>query len=417
MDPTAALLKVTADEPGQLLVLEGERLALPTMLTGVVGGLVGGLVGSLVSLAGAEDSEEWWRPRRVHVDREAGTITIDDVQVLRSEDRSQAIALRDVRALTVRTRYAPPAGQQKAHPFDLDHPRHVEAILDRGDGATGVRVVRLEIQGIDSSEKVADLAYRLGAAMGLRHQRVVRSDPRRLEVEMRAEPGPGLEPMPPLEGAADYIGGRVSSGAARAAAEPRIAAFEPAAWPSASRVTRWSPGDEVRFDKPLEGVAVGCLPVALGGLAVGPALWFFLHDITVAAIASALGLAFAGVAMALIAASLPGHVRIDWAGQELTVKSGFRRRRVPLHRVAALELECVRRYSSGSGRSRGGYNAYQCRLRAHVRGETSTATEPLELVSTRTIDRDPEAPYDAALPLTKALAEALSVEWRVTDYA
>jgi hypothetical protein len=52
-----------------------------------------------------------------------------------------------------------------------------------------------------------------------------------------------------------------------------------------------------------------------------------------------------------------------------------------------------------------------------VRGETSTATQPLELVSTRTIDRDPEAPYDAALPLTKALAEALAVEWRVTDYA
>jgi hypothetical protein len=416
MDLTAALLKVTADEPGQLLVLEGERRALPTMLTGVVGGLVGGLVGSLVSLAGAADSEEWWRPRRVQVDRGAGTIAIDDVQVLRNEDRSQTIALRDVGVLTVRTRYAPPAGQQKPHPFDVDHPRQVEAILDRGHGA-GARVVRLEIQGIDSNEKVADLAYRLGAAMGLRHQRVVRSDPRRLEVEMRAEPGPGLEPMPPLEGAADYARGRISSGAARAAAEPRIAAFEPAAWPSASRVTRWSPGDEVRFDKPLEGAAVGCLPVALGILAVGPALWFFLHDVTVAAIASALGLAFSGLAIALIAAGLPGHVRIAWGEQELTVKSGFRRRRVPLHRVAALELECVRRYSSGSGRSRGGYNSYQCRLRAHVRGETSTATQPLELVSTRTIDRDPEAPYDAALPLTKALAEALAVEWRVTDYA
>lgn len=391
---------------------------MPTLLTGVVGGFVGGLVGGLVSLAGAEDSEEWWRPRRVHVDRAAGTLAIDDVQVLRGEDRSESIALQDVRALTVRTRYATPAGQQRAVPFAADHPRQVEAVVHTGDGAAGgqERLLRLHVHGLDTCEKVADLAYRLGAAMGLRHQRVVRSDPRRLEVEMRAEAAADLEPMPPLEGRADYAGGRVGAGAARAAAEPRIAPFEPSAWPSLSRLTRWSPGDEVLFDKPLEGAAIGCLAFALGVLAVGPALWFYLHDVTVTAIASGVGLVLVGVSLVLVAASLPRHVRVAWGEQELTVKSGFRRRRVPLHRVAALELECVRRYTSGSGRARAGYNTYHCRLRAHVRGETSTATEPWELVSTKTIDRDPEAPYDAALPMTKALAEALAVPWRVADY-
>ncbi len=37
-------------------------------------------------------------------------------------------------------------------------------------------------------------------------------------------------------------------------------------------------------------------------------------------------------------------------------------------------------------------------------------------MSTRAFENDPVTPYDAALPLTRQLAEALDVEWRVIDY-
>src|SRR5713101_692233 len=320
MDLAESLLKVTDDEPGQRLVLEGKRLALPTLLTGAVGGLVGGLVGSLVSLAGAEDSEEWWRPRRVQVDRDAGTLVIDDVQVLRSEDRSRSIALEDVRGLTVRSRYAPPRGP-KSVPVDVDPPRHVEAIVT-GERTADGRVLRLDVLGIDSGEKVADLAYRLGAAMGLRYQRVVRSDPRRMEIEMRAEPADGLERMTVPDTASDYVGGRVSAVASRAAAEPRIARFDPSDWPSPSRVTRWAPGDEVVFDKPREGAALGCLPFAVAGLALGPVSWLAAHDVTTTLIATAVGLLGGGAALAVVASSLPRSVRLSWPEQELAIQAG-----------------------------------------------------------------------------------------------
>jgi hypothetical protein len=350
----------------------------------------------------------------VQVDRAAGTLVIDDVQVLKNQERTRTIALADVRGLTVRSRYAPPSGQ-RATPVDVGHPRQVEAIV-AGEATADGRVLRLEVLGIDSGEKVADLAYRLGAAMGLRHQRVVHSDPRHMEIEMQAEAAPGLEALPVPERGSDYVGGRVSAGATRAAAEPRIARFDPSAWPSPSRLTRWAPGDEVVFDKPREGWAVGCLPFALGGLALGPFTWWLSeHDLAPTVGTTAFGLFAAALAFAFIAASLPRHVRVAWAEQEMTIKAGMTRRRVRLDRIAGLELRCVRQYYSARKGKRS-YNAYHCRVMADLRGETTTAKETVELVATKSFEDRPETPYEAALPLTKALADALAVPWRVTDY-
>jgi hypothetical protein len=53
-------LRITADEPGHLLVLEHEKIALP--------GFGRGLVMGLVQVAGAAESEQWWRPRRIRAD-------------------------------------------------------------------------------------------------------------------------------------------------------------------------------------------------------------------------------------------------------------------------------------------------------------------------------------------------------------
>jgi hypothetical protein len=60
---------------------------------------------------------------------------------------------------------------------------------------------------------------------------------------------------------------------------------------------------------------------------------------------------------------------------------------------------------------------YQCRLSAHLRGEAESAASPWELVSTKMFEREPEPPYDAALPLANDLAEALGIPWTLTDYA
>ena len=419
MDLRAALLNVTADEPGNLLVLEGEKLTLPSGATGLLGGAALGIVGSLLEVSGQANSETLWRPRRLRADRAKGHLAIDDVQVIRDEERSESITLGQVEALTVRTRHYNSPSPDKQPPFSADHPRSVEATVHLRDaaGAARQRTLRLEVEGLDTCEKAADLAFRLGAAMGLSRQRVVRSDPRRIEVEMKRETAPGLEAMPPLEGRADYTRGLVAPAAARAAAEYRMPAPDPSRFPGQElRVARWAPGDEVRVDKPMQGAFLGCLPFAMAGLVAGPVFWLLFHDVFATILATVLGLLFGGIALAMAAMSRPRHVRIAWGEQELIVSGALRRRRIPLHRLSALELRCVRRGRTAGSRGQYVHRMYSCAVQAQVRGETTTDTTAVELMSTRGFEDDPETPYDAALPLTKQLAEALGVEWRVIDY-
>jgi hypothetical protein len=418
MDLRAALLKVTADEPGNLLVLEGEKLTLPSVATGLLGGAALGIVGGLLEMSGQADSGTLWRPRQLRADREKGHLAIDDVQVIREEERSESITLEQVEALTVRTRHYPPTSPDKQPPFSADHPRSVEATVHlRAAGAARQRTLRLEVHGVDTCEKAADLAFRLGAAMGLLRQRVVSSDPRRIEVEMRREAAPGLEAMPPLEGRADYTRGLIAPGAARAAAEHRMPTPDPSRFPGRElRLVRWAPGDEVRLDKPMRGAAVGCLPFAIAGLVAGPVFWSLFHDAFATILATVLGLLFGGIALGMAAMSLPRHVRIAWGQQEVIVSGALRRRRIPLHRLSGLDLRCVRQWRTSGSRGQNVRRMYSCAVQAQVRGETTTDTTAVELMSTREFEDDPETPYDAALPLTRQLAEALGVEWRVIDY-
>src|SRR5206468_11724964 len=127
------------------------------------------------------------------------------------------------------------------------------------------RPLRLQVEGMDTREKVADFALRLGAALGMRYQRLVAGDPRRIEIEMTASPAPGRDPMPPPEKPANYARGGVGSAAMRIASEQRMPPLDVPRFPSDTSVSRWAPGDEVCFDKPFAGgTAIGCLPVAIG---------------------------------------------------------------------------------------------------------------------------------------------------------
>jgi hypothetical protein len=421
MERSDVLLKVSADDPGRQFVLEAAKTTLP--LGGAMGALVGGAIGALAALAGAATGEELlWRPWRVRADRVAGLLTIEEYQLVRGEERSESIALASVERLVVRTVYrrrAAPRSSGTAEPFSITNPRHVEAMVHFRDGQEPrQRTVPLDVLGIDTVEKVADLSYRLGAAMGLRLQHVVRSDPRRFEVEIAGAPAPGFDPLPVPEAAADYAVARVARGAAEAARSMVAPALDVARFPADWRVTRWAPGDEVQFDRPLQGSAFGCLSVAAGGLLLGPAVWFMFRDaagtvVTMLVVTTLVGLLISAIAAAVALSSLAQRTRISWSGHSLTVGHALRRRQVPLDEIRALELRCIRiRVGGDHDTSSAAYTEYLCALRA-IRAETGSG---LELVRTRPFRNDPESPYDAALPLAAELAKGLGVDWTVTDY-
>ena len=145
--------------------------------------------------------------------------------------------------------------------------------IDDGSRKPRTRVRAVHLEGVDRREEVADFAYRLGAACGLGYQRVVRSDPRDIELDVSASMGPGHERIPPLEGRANYAANVFSAAAGAAAAEDRVPPFDPSQFPCDHKVAKWLPGREVAFRKPLGGSAMGCLPFAVAGLLAGPALF------------------------------------------------------------------------------------------------------------------------------------------------
>ena len=182
----------------------------------------------------------------MRADRAAGLLDIDEVQVFRSEDRKESIRLAEVHALRVRTRHDRPPSNQREQPFGPGHPWPMEAVIELAEGASGPRrrPLYMDVEGTDTREKVADLAYRLGSAMGLHHQRLVSGDPRRIEIEMRPEGGPGLATLPALDGPADSPDGRVSGAAEGAAAKLVAPPPDPTRFEGAARLTKWSLGDE-----------------------------------------------------------------------------------------------------------------------------------------------------------------------------
>lgn len=108
-------------------------------------------------------------------------------------------------------------------------------------------------------------------------------------------------------------------------------------------------------------------------------------------------------------------MRITWESRQLIVFDQLRRTRVPLERISGLVLRCVHWYSKGT-QGRSSRHMYSCVLEADVRGEDGSEASAVRLLSTQGFQDEPETPYDAALPLTRQLAEALGVKWRVVDY-
>jgi len=368
-----------------------------------------------------------WMPSQLRADRDAGIVELLERSVLTGRERREAVPLAELAGLSLETvtRRRIDARTRDLAGEAFDPNVRIRLRIDVGSRKPRVRVLELHVEGVDRREEVADLAYRLGAACGLSYQRVVRSDPRDIELDVTPSMGPGHERIPRLEGAANYAADVFSKAAVTAAADERVPPFDPAGFPSDHTVAKWLPGRQVQLRKPLGFAAVGCLPFAIAGLLLGPGLYVlsasrrpevaaferFVPSLGVGMFGLFVGL----IALLAVAAALPRRLTIDWARQSISIGGLFSRTEIPLPDVAAIEAKCVRTHHSG-GKNSSSYHSYRCEVVVHRR-DPASAHKPVVLVQTREFREDPDTPYRRTIPLVTELAEALGVERRVTDYS
>jgi hypothetical protein len=416
---------------GVALYRAGEMETVELLLT--VGSAVFWL--GILGFVGLAVFSRGWAPLTFRADREAGVVEFVERHIVTLRDRRQVFPLMELAGLSVetasgrRTRRvssSPPASSSSSALFQSYTPNvRMRFRLDDGSRKAKERAISIHVEGVDRREEVADFAYRLGAACGLGYQRVVRSDPREIEIDVSASMGPGHDRIPPLEGRANYAANVFSAAAGAAAAEERVPPFEPSQFPCDHKVATWLPGREVRFQKPLGIAAIGCLPFVIAGLLTGPALFLFstsrrpetaLADRLVpSAFFGLFGLIVGAVALAVVAAALPRRAVIDWSRQTIAVGGLLTRTEIPLADVFAIEARCVHTFHRG-GKNSASYHSYRCEVQFHRR-DPALAGQPLTLVKTTEFREDPDTPYRRTLPLVTELAEALGVERRVTDYS
>jgi hypothetical protein len=368
-----------------------------------------------------------WAPLRLRADRHSGVLEFVQRHVLTRRERLETFPLLALAGLSVETISGrAPRPARRSSMLDTFTPNvRITVRIDDGSRKARVRALAVHVEGVDRREEVADLAYRLGAACGLAYQRVVRSDPRDIELEISPSMGPGQERLPVLDGPANYAKNVFSAAAGKAATEDRVPPFEPADFPSDHKVAHWRPGREVGFRKPFGASALGCLPFALAGFLIGPGLFILstsrrpdsaLADRLIpSAVIGLIGLIIGAAATATIVMALPRRVTIDWGTRTITVGSPFRRTEIPMDDVAAVECRCVHTLHRG-GKNSSSYHSYRCEVRLHRRHPAPDG-KPVELLATTSFREDPDRPYRRTLPLVTELAEALGVERRVTDYS
>jgi hypothetical protein len=292
--------------------------------------------------------------------------------------------------------------------------------LQRGPGQRGRRL-ELSVASLAGTQAIADFALRLGAAAGLPFYRVTLNEGGRFEIELRAQAGPGLDRVSPLDRSASEPGVSSSSVAKAVAAVERLPPFDPTAFRGDARVACWEPGREVRFDKGWGAPAL--LSPLLLCAPLGPWAFFRLASMQtmplLPKIAALLLLTFVGFGLALVGwaclqSALPRRVRLDWTTRTLLVETVRESRAIPLADVSDLEL---RHKSFSTGRAQGGMirTSYWSQVRVGLRSPSTPADELL--VETRSFEEDASAPRQMALPLARDLASALRVEVRETGPA
>lgn len=449
-------MKVAKDEPQRLLVLESPAVVLPRAVIGCLGVVLFGffvgvpafqlaasiLGGARPSPAGLASALVVLLPgatmaalallglrrvgryvQRLSVDRYAGELVIVEHSPL-GGSRSRSLRLDTVeRILAGSARVKPGIGDRESGVGGVSGLPRLGVRLQiewRDGGSPRTLDRRFWVENVETREEVADLAYRLARAAGLLYARVVRSDPKEIELELTREHRPGAEPVPLMSGAAVYASDEVAPQAARAAAEERIAAFVPAELKGDLRVTTWEPRRRVVFRKSAAD-ALGCLPFSLL-LLTGPALYLYAplrpaDRIPVAVFLGMFGFIIGALALAAVAHSLPRSVVLDWETGAFERRGLFARRRMALSDIRELELTGIRRRHTSKSSS---YHTYCYAVVAHLRPDPAQpGGEPRRetLIETQACREDPDTPYRLALPLATELAAALAVPRRVSDYA
>jgi hypothetical protein len=272
----------------------------------------------------------------------------------------------------------------------------------------GERRFALRVSGLDRIERVAELALRLAAAAGLPFYRVTLNEGGRFAMEACADARPGFERVPTVTS-----GATLGGAAAAAAAAQRLPPFDPASFRGNARVTVWSPGREVRFEKGW-GTAILLSPLLLAA-AIGPLSFLempslqtmpLLPRVVAIVMLTLAGLGLAVVGWAGVAKGLPRRVVLDWGSGTLRVEAPRRRRTIPLDAVEAVEQ---RNKSYSTGRARGGMvrTSFWSQIRVRLREPADPRDELL--IETRTFPEIAAAPREMALPLGRDLAAALRV--------
>jgi hypothetical protein len=447
---------IAADEPGRRLVLE--RQDPPPFTAGCAVALLAGLVlaplGLAYSMAGelglsspggrlvllpvgaatlglavylVSRARKARVLRRLSVDRLTDRLEIVEGPLLEGRlsfgcsVATQSVGLADVVTLQVQ-------GTRSLDPSHKAIRLRLEFGFGEGSGAAG-RALDLTVQGLDRTEEVLDLGQRLAAAAGLAEQRLLRNDPREVEIEFTRTavrravvPRPVGDAMPLPEPAvrADYAAGRIEPAARALATQEVVDPFDPGAFRSDHRVATWRPGQVVRFERPFRFAALGCAPGLLGVLA-GPLMFLQMLRfpqnraqgigslLLGAAIFELFGVVIAAVAAAAVLQALSRSVSFDWSERLLRIRGPLRSRAFHFSELAPLELRCLRFTRSK------GPTTYRCDIVAHLVPVAGKARE-LSLVSTLTVGSSITIPYRSALPLVVELAEALGLPHRVTGF-
>jgi len=450
-------MKIVRDEPQQLLVLETPVFRLPPAAVGCAWLGIGILVflfgsfGLLEALWNGRRPEPlelglqllvpgafvlvvaaaYFRlrrrlrfPQQLRVDRYAGELELAEVGLLGGSStlRLRLDTIERIRVATALVK--PQPADFKAAAAAARGPRlglRVGLEWREEGGPSRSRTVEMAVDGVDRREEVVDLAFRLGKAAGLFYSRVLRSDPRDVELELLRERTPGSESLPLFEKPAEYARDVVLPQALRTASREQGAPFVPADWKGDMAVESWEPRVEVRFRRRLGIAAVGCLPFTLLVL-TGPLFFLFGSPrpedrLIASAVLGVFGLVFGGLAILVVATALPRRVTLDWTSGRVEWRGAFRSRSVALSDVREIELRGIRQYHSSKNSS---YHSYRCAVVAHLRpnpAEPAPGPGEAELVETDRFREDPDTPYRMALPLATELAAALGVPRRVTDFS
>ena len=343
-------------------------------------------------------------PFRVDVDRTAGEVRLVHRRLVGGGEQERVLRLNLLRGLTVRTVTAVSRLQALGEAKDAKGKAlqiELRVARDEAGDRQETRELILRVEDLDQPAEVVDFAYRLGAASGLTFAKVVRNDPKAIEVELSPTREPGFAPAPWDLAKADYAKDAVAKAARDAVAHEKVPSFEPGTFPSDHRVRVYEPRSRVVLRKPWGFAALGCLPFTLLVL-TGPLVFLFARFTTptewpmrlfVSGFVGLFGLILGGVAMLMVHSALPRTVTFDWTSGR-AVARGTGKFDLAFADIAALELRQVHRVSTSKNSTT---HWHYCSILLHRRASTGEGG-PTSVVETTHLRDDPDTGYGPPCP-------------------